>query len=395
MAPSEKCSFRSCKVKGAELLECSAANCTKPVHMICYHGYLLHKFKELQALPYGMIACTKKCHAKVVKDTGGGGDEAEGGNRKGNWDCDGKKGEDDPHTSVKILLDWWMKEGNYSRYCGKNNSGVKKIQYCNQLAEKMSKETNTVRTSKNVQSKIQHIEKTFKEAHAFATSETGAGLKEDDEGTFDDAVKRKCPYYFDLLDVMADRASSKPKATSYDDSDDSDDSEAGDDCSELSGDEEVPGDDEDVLDGLEEIAEKSVASTKRSLATNSSKKARKKKAVSSVMDDEGVAALADASKASRGRVEELKRHHKFIEQMEERKMGIENRKIELEEKKERRLEVSWQGKADELHYKMQLLERYNQLRKKQQWSDQQIISFYPDMKQIVDSQKSNESTDSD
>jgi hypothetical protein len=26
----------------------------------------------------------------------------------------------------------------------------------------------------------------------------------------------KCPYYFDLMDVMADRASSKPKCTSYD-----------------------------------------------------------------------------------------------------------------------------------------------------------------------------------
>ncbi|WP_447516275.1 hypothetical protein, partial [Clostridioides difficile] len=90
----------------------------------------------------------------VVKDTAGGGEDADGGNRKGNWDCDGKKGHDDPHTSVKILLDWWMKEGNYNKFCGKNNNGIKKIQYCNQLAEKISRETNTLRNAKNVQSKI-------------------------------------------------------------------------------------------------------------------------------------------------------------------------------------------------------------------------------------------------
>jgi hypothetical protein len=346
--------------------------------MICFHGYLLHKFKELQALPYGMVACTKKCHAKVVKEHSGGGDDADGGNRKGNWDCDGKKGEDDPHTSVKILLDWWMKEGNYSKYCGKHNNGVKKIQYCNQLAEKISKETNTQRTAKNVQSKIQHIEKTFKEAHTFASSETGAGLKEDDDGTFEDAVKKKCPYYFDILEIMADRASSKPKATSYDDSSASSASDAAGGLSELSEDEV-----------LEEIAEKSLGSTKRSLATNSSKKVKRKRtSVPSVLEDDGVAALAEASKTSKARMMELVRHNQFIERLEERKLT-------LEEKKERRLEISWQGKADELQYKMQLLERYDQLKKKKNWSDQQIITFYPDMKQIVDAQKNPDSTDSE
>jgi hypothetical protein len=390
MDPTEKCSYRSCKVTGAELLTCSAAGCSKKVHMICYHGYLLHKFKELQSLPYGMVSCTKKCHAKVVKEHSGGGDDADGGNRKGNWDCDGKKGPEDPHTSVKILLDWWMKEGNYNRYCGKNNSGMKKIQYCNQLADKMSRETNTQRNAKNVQSKIQHIEKTFKDAYTFASSETGAGLEEDDKGSFEDAVRKKCPYYFDLLDIMADRASSKPKATSYDDSDDSDSTIDLKALSELS-EEEEEATEEIPEDAAEDAAEKSVATksvaTKRPSVTSSSKKAKKKKPIS-IMDDETIAALAEASKTSKHRMNEMVRHNQFIERLEERKLA-------LEEQRERRAEVSWQGKADELQYKMQLLERYNQLKKKHQWTDEQIVTFYPDMSQIVKAQKSKESTDSE
>ena len=210
-----KCCYRSCRVSGAQLIECAASECTKKVHLMCYQGLLLKKYRDLVALAAGKVACTKKCHQKAVKEAAGGGDDADGGGRKGNWDCDGKNGPDDPKTSVQILIDWWTTEGNYSKFCGKNNNGIKKTQFCAQLAQKMSSETLTTRDGKNVLSKIQHIERTFREAHNFATSETGAGIQENDNSTFEEAVKKKCPYYYELLDVMCDRASSKPKATSY------------------------------------------------------------------------------------------------------------------------------------------------------------------------------------
>jgi hypothetical protein len=226
---SEKCCYRSCRVKGAELLVCSANGCDKKVHMMCYQGLLLNKHPDLLPLLSGQAVCTKKCHGKVVKEnSGSGGNDAKGGGRSGKWDCDGKDGPDDPNTSVKILLDWWMTEGNYSNFCGKNNNGVKKKQFCEQLADKMTKETLSNRTSKNVMSKIQHIEKSFKEAHVFVTSETGASIKETDEGTFKEAVKKKCPYYYDLVDIMSNRASAKPKVTSYDEEEYSDREDASD-----------------------------------------------------------------------------------------------------------------------------------------------------------------------
>jgi hypothetical protein len=103
-----------------------------------------------------------------------------------------------------------------------NNQGMKKKQFefAASLANRMSTETNTKWDSKNVINKIQHIEKKWREAHNFATSETGAGIKEvDGEVSFDDIVQKKCPYYFELLDVMSDRASSAPKLTCYADDD--------------------------------------------------------------------------------------------------------------------------------------------------------------------------------
>eukprot|EP00980_Cylindrotheca_fusiformis_P027431 scaffold20432_cov108-Cylindrotheca_fusiformis.AAC.2 len=108
-----------------------------------------------------------------------------------------------------------MEEGNYSKFCGKNNDGVKKAEFCRSLAHKMTEETTSVRDAKNVLNKIQqHVEKKFHEAHNFATSETGAGLHQaEDPGTFEDAVKRKCPYYCSMRRVaMQSTGSSKPRA---------------------------------------------------------------------------------------------------------------------------------------------------------------------------------------
>jgi len=53
---------------------------------------------------------------------------------------------------------------------------------------------------------------------------------------FQDVVCKRFPYYFDLLEIYGDRASSKPKATSYDDlSEDSDEEDYDDDgeCKEV------------------------------------------------------------------------------------------------------------------------------------------------------------------
>jgi hypothetical protein len=364
----EKCSFRSCKVTGALKLDCTTPDCDKKVHYMCYQGLILKKFNDLHPLQNGQAACTKRCHAKAIKAGAGGGDEEDGGGRKGNWDCDAV--DESSKTSVQILLDWWMTEGNYSKYCGKNNNGIKKIQFCQKLADKMTKETRSVRDARNVLCKIQHIERSFRDAHVFANSETGAGIREENEGSFKNAVERKRPYYYDLLDVMNDRASSKPKALSYDDASDADD---------LLGIEEENDKEDDAMSKLSDKNENKSVSTKRTASTSSSRKSHNKKKKSSpIMDDDAIAALSKASQTSKAKMKELVRHHQFLENLEERKLHLEQQREARESNK---------GKLGELEYKMRLIEKYKELKEKYGWNDNQIVAFLPDMRQVVEAQE--------
>jgi hypothetical protein len=116
----------------------------------------------------------------------------------GKWNPDGKNGSEDKHsTSMKILLNWMLSEGNYSKYCGKDNNGIRKQHFASLLAEQMKAETlSDGRTAKQIMEKIQQLEDSFREAHNFvATSETGAGIQEKEGNqTFQDIIRRKYTY---------------------------------------------------------------------------------------------------------------------------------------------------------------------------------------------------------
>jgi hypothetical protein len=211
MTDRPKCGVRGCKVIGAQQLDCAAQLCDKKVHLMCYQGVVLKHSKggSLAPLPNNLVCCTKACYNAVTKNLTGGD------NNRGKWNLDGKQGPEDPLTSMKILLDWMLEEGNYSKYCGKDNNGVRKQHFASLLAEKMRKETpSDGRTPKQVMEKIRQLEDSFREAHTFATSETGAGIQEKQGNeTFEDIVRRKCAFYYELCPIMQDRSSSKPKLT--------------------------------------------------------------------------------------------------------------------------------------------------------------------------------------
>lgn len=407
----QRCAIRLCRVRDAEdKLQCAASGCNKMLHLECYEQNVLAKF-DLHPLPGINVACTKSHHTKATKELSGGGeDQAEGG-RKGNWESDGKLGPTDPHTSMKILLDWWMAEGNYSKFCGKNNEGVKKIQFCHNLAAKISEETATIRDGKSVLNKIQHIERTFKEAHNFAESETGAGIRENDGvTTFEDLVKKKCPFYYDIYDIMIDRASTRPKATSYEDLDGAEPEDDDDDDDDIhSFQDRLEAEIRNSITGVAEIRNISMGAPnasvetpggteinrdERTTAASSSKAKRRKK--STYLDDDAVTILDDASKRSEERMKEMIRHHKILESMESKKLELqklnEDAKLELDKKREEREEKlaafdTWKGKTAELDYKMNLLQRYKEMKDNLHWSDEQIVAFFPDMEQVINSNK--------
>jgi hypothetical protein len=162
-------------------------------------------YGELGSLPPGVVVCTGKCYQRLMTLT-----------RRPGWHNDGGNGPEDPSTSERILLDWLTEEGNYSKYRGKNNNGVSKNKYAQRVADIMnSKGVRVKRDAKMVVNKIAALEDSFKNAFDFANSETGAGLMEQGAlGSFEAAVKGRCAFYYDLLPIMKDRSSAKPKCTS-------------------------------------------------------------------------------------------------------------------------------------------------------------------------------------
>ena len=130
------------------------------------------------------------------------------------WNNDEKDGDDDPNNLDNLLIKWVTTEGNYSRFHnGKTGTGAsRKKDVCNQIADMINHSSmRKIHTGKQVQSKVEHLEKSFQEVYKFSFTETGQGLMEQSKGTFREAVLKICSHYFDLFYVMKDHSSSKPQ----------------------------------------------------------------------------------------------------------------------------------------------------------------------------------------
>jgi hypothetical protein len=172
------------------------------------------------------VACSKRCHKKVSAALAAGTYPADRNAIRYAWEKDGKLGPEDINNSMNILLHWLTENGgeNYIQFRGRNATGMTKANYAEVIARKiLAAGVKSSSSAKQVLNKIAHLEATFCTAHDFATTETGAGLVENDqEDTFKKAVEKKCPYYKDLLPLFEDRASAKAHCTS-DELDDVDD----------------------------------------------------------------------------------------------------------------------------------------------------------------------------
>ena len=122
-----KCSILSCITWDIPLEKCGNKNCLKCIHITCYHDRVLRGSKNnkaLEELPDNLVACTQVCYKAILKEKSVRNLKSNDSRRT--WNLDGKGGADNPHNSMKILMDWLTNEGNYKRCRGKDNSGVKK-----------------------------------------------------------------------------------------------------------------------------------------------------------------------------------------------------------------------------------------------------------------------------
>lgn len=237
-----KCHVRGCLFgkKGEAprvqaMKKCRNDECNKFAHYCCFLDKIYKS--EWDGLEEEEVVCSRGCydkHNKMNSDS------------RPSWRNDGPGGPNDHICSERILVSWLMKPGNYDQW--KNGTGgTSKKDIAKELSALIKKEGVVVeRTYKHVLDKIGNLEKSFKQAHNYATKETGAGvdLEQNPNTTFEALVEEVFPYYFELLPLMGGRASTKPHATSEDLSSDE--------C------EEEEGDDDDALE-VEEIEQTPVS----------------------------------------------------------------------------------------------------------------------------------------
>jgi hypothetical protein len=164
-----RCNIPGClKPPEEELSFCSNFECEKTIHYLCYSKKVLDKNGLLAVVDIvtnqEKLICTKKCHSKVKKAF------VDHPNRLP-WNRDGRNGPDDPNNSQKILLDWMLHEGHYSRFRGKNNNGTRKIKFAGNVSKLIADAGIRVRrTPSNVLDKIRHFEDQFRKAHDWANN---------------------------------------------------------------------------------------------------------------------------------------------------------------------------------------------------------------------------------
>jgi hypothetical protein len=212
------CDYRSCNVVGPiPKLECYTPYCRKLLHSYCYdlgvrrRNLQEHFDSSNPEPPFALVACTKKCLKKAKAHYANMTADPE--DRNIPWNRDSRLGDDDPNNSENILISWLRKPGNYQKFRAPPN-GKTKAFVCKIISRKMLEaKTLKVRKGPAVHMKIQAMEGAFRVAHDWVNN-TGVGvLERDGQVTFEEAVKKRFPYYYDLVDVMSERASARPKAS--------------------------------------------------------------------------------------------------------------------------------------------------------------------------------------
>jgi len=246
---------------------------------------------------------------------------------------------------------------------------------------------------KQVLSKVNHMTTAFRDAHEWATGVTGAGVLAD-EGklSWKNKVRSRFDYYYEVVDIMADRAGSMPKCTNddlrnldLDDDDDGPDSPYVEDDDDDLDDED--NDDESVAVVDDSVAPVVVAAAagavppvppsvnkKAPPTSEGKKKPHKRGGRAPLMDAETLKAFASSNYVSAKQFREERCHNQRVE-------DFDNCRLILEEKA-----AAAHKLATHVGYvaaRVKSVSQYHEL-KAAGCSDEQIIQIIPNLIDIVE-----------
>lgn len=188
--------------------------CNRFVHEDCYTKNFLHKNRLTEhfdpnaafGFPLLSVACTKSHYTYGKKQF-----SVDIKSRNVPWDKDGPNGPTDPNNSMKAIIDLCFSPGNYRLWRGDTVTGLTKTVrskiYSQRIKERgilKEREPDAIRAF------ISRMEGSWRETNDWANNTGDGVLESQGKVTFDQILVKKCPWYFDIYDVMVDCASSSP-----------------------------------------------------------------------------------------------------------------------------------------------------------------------------------------
>lgn len=150
------------------------------------------------------VTCTKRCYDVAERQARASKRKSEGEFIA--WNKDGKDGPDDSYHSEAIIIKWMMNPFNLDCFKGDNKKGQTKLGVCSEISE-LCKDASCgkYRDHESIKNKINNIIQSYKNATDIMSGDT---LKSE--------ILKICPYYYELHQVLKDRASITAPATTDD-----------------------------------------------------------------------------------------------------------------------------------------------------------------------------------
>ena len=211
----EYCHLKTkCKYGLVKPFDC--LHCNHLVHVLCaakirpvFHSKATKKKEKELTFTDDDIICSKACYNKLVKAKllllAAADSVPTSAKITRFWHNDGPT---DSINSLSVLMSWLTTEGNYSRWRGGDKfSGVTKKVLATSIVNLIHEQVGVQREQKHVINKISTIEADYRQASDWLGA-TGSGVE--CQISVREYVMKLCPFFYDLQDVMEDRASTKP-----------------------------------------------------------------------------------------------------------------------------------------------------------------------------------------